>query len=341
MIARYSDHAEKYYAKGGTIHNIRRACSELAELYGRTQAANFGPLALKALRQRFVDAGLARTHCNRLTDFIRRMFKWAAGEQLVPVATWQALTSVPGLRFGHTDAHENAPVAPIDDVTVEATLPHMSPTVAAMVRLQRLTGMRPDEVCRLRPCEVDRTGDVWSYRPEHHKTVHRGKGRVIFIGPKAQDVLRRFLVRDAGSYCFVPAEVVLADREARHAARQTPLSCGNRPGYRPPSRRARRGAKSRPPGQQYTTISYRRAIHRACDKADLRAHEQQPEVATNKRIIPRWSPNRLRHTAATEIRRRFGLEAAQVVLGHSMADVTQIYTERDLAKAAAVIREVG
>jgi hypothetical protein len=28
-------------------------------------------------------------------------------------------------------------------------------------------------------------------------------------------------------------------------------------------------------------------------------------------------------------------------LGHSMANVTQIYAERDLAKAAAVIREVG
>jgi site-specific recombinase XerC len=49
----------------------------------------------------------------------------------------------------------------------------------------------------------------------------------------------------------------------------------------------------------------------------------------------------LRHTVATKIRRKYGLEAAQVVLGHSMANVTQIYAERDLAKAAAVIREVG
>jgi site-specific recombinase XerC len=55
----------------------------------------------------------------------------------------------------------------------------------------------------------------------------------------------------------------------------------------------------------------------------------------------RWSPNQLRHTAATEIRRQFGLEAAQVTLGHSNANVTQIYAERDLSKAAEIMRQVG
>lgn len=55
----------------------------------------------------------------------------------------------------------------------------------------------------------------------------------------------------------------------------------------------------------------------------------------------RWSPNQLRHTAATEIRRQFGLEAAQVTLGHSNANVTQIYAERDLSKAAEIMRAVG
>ena len=55
----------------------------------------------------------------------------------------------------------------------------------------------------------------------------------------------------------------------------------------------------------------------------------------------RWSPLQLRHTAATMIRSRFGLEASQVVLGHARADVTQLYAERDLAKAHAVIAEIG
>jgi hypothetical protein len=49
----------------------------------------------------------------------------------------------------------------------------------------------------------------------------------------------------------------------------------------------------------------------------------------------------LRHTAATAIRARHGLEASQVVLGHAKADVTQLYAERDLSKAHAVMAEIG
>ncbi|HEX2473275.1 MAG TPA: hypothetical protein VHK01_00935 [Lacipirellulaceae bacterium] len=62
---------------------------------------------------------------------------------------------------------------------------------------------------------------------------------------------------------------------------------------------------------------------------------------TNWRTRHRWSPNRLRHTAATEVRRKFGLEGAQIVLGHSRADVTQIYAERDLAKGIEIARRIG
>jgi len=54
-----------------------------------------------------------------------------------------------------------------------------------------------------------------------------------------------------------------------------------------------------------------------------------------------WSPNQLRHTAATQIRQRFGLEAAQATLGHSAADVTQLYAERDFSLAATVASAVG
>jgi site-specific recombinase XerC len=58
-------------------------------------------------------------------------------------------------------------------------------------------------------------------------------------------------------------------------------------------------------------------------------------------LLPKWGPNRLRHSAATEIRKQFGLEAAQVTLGHATADVSQIYAERDLSLAAEVMRKIG
>jgi integrase len=57
--------------------------------------------------------------------------------------------------------------------------------------------------------------------------------------------------------------------------------------------------------------------------------------------IEDWSPNQLRHAAATEIREKFGLEAAQVVLGHASADITQVYAERNQKLAAEVIKQIG
>jgi site-specific recombinase XerC len=55
----------------------------------------------------------------------------------------------------------------------------------------------------------------------------------------------------------------------------------------------------------------------------------------------RWSPNQLRHSYATEVRKQFGLEAAQVVLGHSTCRVTEIYAERDTAKGSLVAKAIG
>jgi site-specific recombinase XerC len=102
--------------------------------------------------------------------------------------------------------------------------------------------------------------------------------------------------------------------------------------------------KSRPkrrPAERYTKDSYCRAIARGVKLADKAAHKKQPEIQADAVLVKRWHPNQLRHSVATSIRKRFGLEAAQVTLGHSKADVTQIYAERDWQKAEQVMREVG
>ena len=54
------------------------------------------------------------------------------------------------------------------------------------------------------------------------------------------------------------------------------------------------------PGVRYNVASYRKAIQSACRKAG----------------VANWHPHQLRHTAATEIRKRFGLEATRIILGH-------------------------
>jgi integrase len=197
-----------------------------------------------------------------------------------------------------------------------------------MLRFQRLTGCRPGEVCLVRPCDVDTSQDVWCYRPESHKTEHLGRERLIFLGPKAQDVLRPYLVHHKNHYCFVPSESERRRNARRREARQSPMT---------PSQAKRRPKQQRrrPPGNRYTVDSYRRATTRAITKANRERAER------GEKSLPHWAPNQLRHSAATEIRRQFGLEAAQVALGHANADVSQIYAERDWALAQKVMREVG
>jgi integrase len=204
----YVKFATGFYVKNGKQTNevdcIKSAVRIVRNRYGDTSAATFSPLALKAIQQAMIDEGWSRGFINRQIGRVKRMFRWAVSEAMIPVATWQTLTAVTGLKREKTTAHENSPVGPVDDAVVEATLPYLPPVIAAMVRLQRLTGCRPGEVCIVRPCDIDTSGKVWSYRPASHKTEHFGRERIIFIGPKAQDVLRPYLLRATDAFCFIP-----------------------------------------------------------------------------------------------------------------------------------------
>ena len=155
VINAFRKYADAYYVKDGKRTREAETITEIMvrfvkPLYGRTLATDFGPLALKAVRQKMVEAGHSRGVINKNVDRIRRMFRWAAAEELVPVTVSQALAAVPGLRKGRTPAREPQPIQPVADDVVDATLPHLPTVVANMVRVQRLTGARPGEVCQVR-----------------------------------------------------------------------------------------------------------------------------------------------------------------------------------------------
>lgn len=168
-----------------------------------------------------------------------------------------------GLKRGRTDAREGRKVLPISDADILATIEHLPQVVADMVQLQRLTGARPGEICDIRPGDINRTGDVWEYVPESHKTEHHDRPRVIFIGAKGQQILLPYLRRAADTYCFSPAETDGQRRAAQHEARKVPLSCGNRPGTN------RKAKPRRTPGEKYTSTTYGRAIRRAAESAKI------------------------------------------------------------------------
>lgn len=348
LCAAYLEFALAYYRKAGRPSGehgpLLSVLSALKHLYAKLPVDQFKPLKLKALREHMVSKGWARSTINKQIKRVVRIFSWGVENELVDGSIPAALREVRGLEAGRTEVREASPVLPVADSIVDATIPHLSPVVAAMVRLQRLTGMRPGEVVLLRPCDLDRGADVWRYVPAEHKTEHFGRMRVVQIGPRAQKALEPFLDRDPKAYCFSPKEAVQEHRRRRTEARVTPAGYGNGVGDK--KRKAKREA-----GGRYTSASYRVAIRRACEvafkmPADLRAVTKKSPLALRNaaaawREASCWCPNQLRHAAATDIRAMFGLEHAQVALGHATASVTQHYAERDQTKAAEVAAKIG
>jgi integrase len=365
LMVAYWRFAEGYYGlerrKG---HPLKYALSVVKELYGTTRAIDFGPLALKSCRQRMIDKNWSRSYTNAQVDRIRRMFRGAGGVELLPASVYQNLGAVAGLRFGKTEACETHKVRPVAMPHVEATLPFMRPVVQTMVQLQLLLGCRPDEVCAIRPLDLDMSKSAcWVYRPGsdrghhgQHKTAIPGHDRAILIGPKAQLLLRPYLGTRLDGYCFSPAASEAARSSKRHEDRKSPIT---------PSQHARRPQpnRRRAPGNRYVTLSYRNAIYRACHKAfplpehlaprPLKNDKRESVAAWRARLTPEereairtwrrehgWHPNQLRHSRATELR-PYGLDVVKTILGHSKLETTQVYSEKDMAAAMELVAKIG
>jgi integrase len=287
------------------LGNVRAAMRAARLAHADTPASSFGPRALKEVRDNLVRAGLTRRECNRRCQIIVQVFRWAAGEEMVRPEVPAALACLAGLRQGRSEARETEPIKPVDFEVVSETLPFLSATVAAMARLAWATGARPGEVCGLKVEDIDRSGDLWKVALGHHKTRHHGKARTLFLGPVAQEVLAPLLEAAGPSgHVFRPSRVTRV-----------------------------RGKK--PPPTRYTSDSFAHAIKLGVVRAN------RERAAKGLPPLPTWTPNQLRHAAATRIRAALGVEVARTVLGHSRLDVTEIYAERDQEAAADAMRQLG
>jgi integrase len=235
----------------------------------------------------------------------------------VPSSDLEGLRAVRGLQRGRSPARETAKVRPVSAALVEDTLPHLAPAIADMVRLQLATGMRSGEVVIMRACDLDMTGSVWLYKPAHHKMAHAGFGRVVPLGPRAQEIVRRYLKPNLEAYLFSPRDSLFAFRQRQRQERKSKVQ---------PSQvcRAKRNPR-KVPRERYDVRGLAHAIHRACVKHGLEC----------------WHPHQLRHAAATAMRREFGLDATRAVLGQHAPQITEHYAELDIGKAVEVARKLG
>jgi integrase len=266
---------------------------------------------------------------------------------MAPRGLYHDLQAVTGLRKGRTEAKDPPPVGPVPEAIVERTIEHLCPTVAAMVRLQLASAMRPGELVIMRACDLNMSGAVWEYRPGSHKGEHHDQSKVIMLGPKAQEIIRPFLSLDIAGHLFSPRRAVAEQTAERRSDRKTKLW----PSHVEHQAKKRETRGRKPLHDHYSVNAYRRAIARACNRAfphptlatiarkDLTA-DQRAELKVWQKSH-QWHPHQLRHTMATTIRRQFGIEAAQAVLGHSQIDTSELYAQKSLEAARQIMKEIG
>jgi integrase len=302
--------------------NYRLAVRIMLELYHGTLAEHFTPKCLIAVQERFVrqktkrNKPYSRQYCNRLTNFIRTMFRWGVHRKLCSASVADALRYVPILRKGRTTAPETVPRCDVSDEAVNAVLPCLPPVIAAMAQIQRATAMRSGEVCKMRFCDIEMHDDVWLYRPETHKTSWRGHQRVIVLGLDEINIIKR-LCPDFLQNSAVFSPII---------ARNTQAQCKS--GKRKTTKSKQRKLKNR---EFYSTASYCRWIKTAIKKAN--------QMLPVEKQIPHWTPYQLRHSAITQIAAKYGLDVARAVAGQKTISVTQRYNHSDVQVAVETARK--
>lgn len=308
LTASYREYIREKYSSRSEVARKCKVCDALDTHFGEMRIEQFGPKALLLQRSRWLkDGDKCRSYVNKCCGEVVRCFKWGVSQEIVEESTWRRLISIEPLRSG--EGFENAKRQPVSIDVVRATACELSPIVKAMLAIHIQTGMRPAELCDMRPKDIDRSGEVWLYRPAQHKTKHHGKPRVIPILGDAREALIEYLNRAPDSHCFSPKE---ADAWFRAKLRSERKGYGS---YKPTKGTLRAGTK-------YSPQSYRQAIERAAKRAK----------------VGHWVPYQLRHLNLTEVRQALGIEHAQALGGHSRMDMTEHYAQQTIERAIEAAR---
>lgn len=311
MVARWTA-AEPRGADHHEVSRVVRACVPLIRLYGPTLADEFTATRLEALREAMIDQswltpderarqqagkGIERRFgrwsrgvINRAVDRIRRVFRWAERKELVPPGRWEHLKTLQSLPANDRRVKSHPKREPADwETQIKPAMAEMPPQVRAMVELQYLIGARPSEVLTMRRCEIDQTGDVWTYTPESHKNAWREQQLVKVIGPRGQIVLAPWLMAaEPEGFIFIPNRV----RKNR---------CYTVPGYGRAVARACRRAKVKHFFPYQIRYAAERRAEEAGGLAGAAAHLGQRQLETTKRYAELQRIN-----LAKEIARKIG-----------------------------------
>jgi integrase len=303
VLAGYLEWAEKNLDRRNYRH-ARAVATTVQKLYAGLPVDEFGGKCLMAVQEELEKTGrCSRNYINSLICRFRTMLRWGVARDLVSNNTVKTIECVQPLRKGRTTAHETKRRKNVPDEVVEATLPHLSPTIATMVQVQSWSLMRPCEVCRMKVGEIDksRTDGIWLYQPPEHKGAWREQdkegeyARKIPLGKPEQELLAAFMVS--------------------RSPEQTVFSDGN--------------------GNPYYTDKYTRNVTKSIRKANLTLPDDQK--------IPAWTPYQLRHAGITKLiaENEGNKDIARVVAGQKTIEVTEMYNHADVIVAIEQAKKRG
>lgn len=317
LVARFMADMEREYTQRGSreAKQMARAMRYLVESYGEDSAEEMTTRKLLILQRLWIDKPMTRSTVNMYTGYILRLYEWATRYEYVAASVWHGLQSVGRIKERHA-LKRTKKVRRVDWDQVEAIRPFIAPVLWDVIQVQWHTGMRAEEVLKMKPGMIDQS--AWVYCMTDHKTDEYIDEKYIFLGPKAREVILPYLAgRPTDKPLFSPKEAQAMRYQSMRAIRKSKVQ---------PSQKSRaKQSPERSPGDKYQNTSYFRAISTACKRAGIKP----------------WTSHQLRHTKGTGVRKRFGLEGAQVTLGHKSIKTTEIYAEPDMELAKRIAEELG
>ena len=222
LSAAFLDHAKANFDRTEYGHYRILILDFLSALFGdNTAVDSFKPRCLKLVREEMIKSHrFCRKIVNRYAFRIISIFAWGVENDLVQETTWRALKAVKALQEGHPGTFDNEEREPVSDDVISRTLPFMPPTLQAMVQLQRILGMRPNEIFNMRVGDIDTTrkNGLWYYEPGSYKTS-KFVGKIVFpLGKPEQELIAPYLKGKKPESAVFSPRTAMEERNAEKRA---------------------------------------------------------------------------------------------------------------------------
>lgn len=301
------------------LNTFKRIEKRILKCMPEKKAEDFRIKDLETIRDSFQNEGFKRNqeqceysrgYLNKIVIRIKTMINWGAGKELISHEVSDRLKYLIPLKKGRTKAKEPKRKRIVPEYEFKETCKYLSEYYKDIVEIIRYTGMRPSELCNMKVKDIKTSAEVWLYCPGEHKTEESGKERFIGFGKEAKCILKKHLKnRNPEEYVFTPKRAMVRKWEKDRKERKSKIQ---------PSQIERslnrKNKRLKAFNDKLNVDSIGRRVKEACKKA------MREGV-----IKEMWTPYELRHTAISEVRVKFGAEAAQHFAGHSQLNTQRYY----------------